>query len=278
MPLYLIGTGLGDEKDITLRGVEKIRESARVFIEAYTSIACSTNFVKSIEALTGKAVESADRYFVEDASEILALAREENVSLLVVGDPFSATTHSDLYVRCRQEGIVIEVVHNASILNAIGITGLQLYRFGQVITLCFWTDTWRPQSWFPTIEENMQRGLHTLVLLDIKTKEVSDENLARGRYNVFEPPRYMSVHQAISQISAVAEEAHSKWITGDTQIIAVSRLGSAQQQIRHGHMSQWKMKRADEIEALMGGPLYSVVIPGDLHPCEAEHLKTFPEA
>jgi diphthine synthase len=36
--LYLVGLGLHDEKDVTVRGKEVIEGSARVYLEAYTSI------------------------------------------------------------------------------------------------------------------------------------------------------------------------------------------------------------------------------------------------
>ena len=36
--LYLIGLGLGDAKDITVRGLEIVRRAKRVYLEAYTSI------------------------------------------------------------------------------------------------------------------------------------------------------------------------------------------------------------------------------------------------
>lgn len=36
--LYIIGLGLGDEKDITLRGLEAVQKCQKVFIEAYTSL------------------------------------------------------------------------------------------------------------------------------------------------------------------------------------------------------------------------------------------------
>lgn len=36
--LYIIGLGLGDEKDITLRGLETVRKCDKVYIEAYTSL------------------------------------------------------------------------------------------------------------------------------------------------------------------------------------------------------------------------------------------------
>lgn len=36
--LYLIGLGLADEKDITVKGLEVVRKAQRVYLEAYTSI------------------------------------------------------------------------------------------------------------------------------------------------------------------------------------------------------------------------------------------------
>ena len=37
-----------------------------------------------------------------------------------------ATTHSDLLLRARQQGVSWRVVHNASILTAVGASGLQV--------------------------------------------------------------------------------------------------------------------------------------------------------
>lgn len=36
--LYIIGLGLGDEKDITIRGLEAVKKCQKVFMEAYTSL------------------------------------------------------------------------------------------------------------------------------------------------------------------------------------------------------------------------------------------------
>ena len=36
--LYLIGLGLSDETDITVKGLELVRKASRVYLEAYTSI------------------------------------------------------------------------------------------------------------------------------------------------------------------------------------------------------------------------------------------------
>ena len=36
--LYLIGLGLADETDITVKGLDLIKKAERVYLEAYTSI------------------------------------------------------------------------------------------------------------------------------------------------------------------------------------------------------------------------------------------------
>jgi diphthamide biosynthesis methyltransferase len=38
MGLYVIGLGLGDERDITVRGLELIKQCTAVYLEYYTSV------------------------------------------------------------------------------------------------------------------------------------------------------------------------------------------------------------------------------------------------
>lgn len=86
--LYVIGLGLGSEKDITVRGLEAVKSCSRVYLESYTSVLLSTP-TKDLEAFYGKEVIVADRELVESGSdEILAGATEINVAFLVVGDPY----------------------------------------------------------------------------------------------------------------------------------------------------------------------------------------------
>ena len=180
------------------------------------------------EAFYGRPVIVADREMVEvHADEILsgAAARkgdregegaeqeegeegkdEETIAFLVVGDPFGATTHVDLALRARQLGIRTRTIHNASIMNAIGSCGLQLYNFGQTVSMVFFTDSWRPTSFYDRVRENRDVGLHTLILLDIKVKEPSLADLARGRKGVFEPPRFMTAAQCAAQMLEVEAE------------------------------------------------------------------------
>lgn len=38
--LYLIGLGLGDVRDITVKGLEAIKRCSKVYLESYTSVLC----------------------------------------------------------------------------------------------------------------------------------------------------------------------------------------------------------------------------------------------
>nr|GEZ36472.1 probable diphthine methyl ester synthase [Tanacetum cinerariifolium] len=94
--------GLGDEKDITLRGLEAVKKCEKIYIESYTSLlsfGISKDGISTLEKLYGKPLTVADREMVEEkADDMLLEAREFDVAFLVVGDPFGATTHSDLVI------------------------------------------------------------------------------------------------------------------------------------------------------------------------------------
>jgi diphthine synthase len=107
-------------------------------------------------------------------------------------------------LRAHERNIKVVAIHNASIMNAIGACGLALYNYGQAVSVVFFSETWKPDSFYDKIKQNQSLGLHTLLLLDIKVKEQSIENLARGR-KVYEPPRFMSIEQCIDQLFEVEE-------------------------------------------------------------------------
>ncbi|PBK71224.1 Diphthine synthase [Armillaria solidipes] len=270
---YIIGLGLCDEKDVTIRGLEAIKGSSRVYLEAYTSILMVQK--EKLEAFYEKPLILADRDMVETESDgILANADREDVSLLVVGDPFGATTHTDIILRARALGIPTRVIHNASIMNAVGTCGLQLYNFGQTVSLVFFTDTWKPDSFYDRIKENADLGLHTLVLLDIKVKEQSEENLARGR-KIYEPPRYMSIRQAVSQLIEIESLRQTGTLSPDTTLaVALSRVGGGtdNQRIVAGTLTDL----VNHPEDAFGDPLHSLVLVGKrLHHLEVEYAQDF---
>ncbi|KAF7296061.1 RAD26-like SNF2 family DNA-dependent ATPase [Mycena kentingensis (nom. inval.)] len=269
---YIIGLGLCDEKDITVRGLEAVKGCARVYLEAYTSILMVQK--ERLEAFYDKQLILADRDMVETQSdEILDKADELDVALLVVGDPFGATTHTDIILRARALGIPTRVIHNASIMNAVGAAGLQLYQFGQTVSLVFFTDTWKPDSFYDRIKENALLGMHTLVLLDIKVKEQSDENLARGR-KIYEPPRYMSIPVAVRQLLEIEAIRQEGILAAEnTLAVALSRVGGGdEQRIVAGTLAEL----AAHPEDAFGEPLHSLVIVGKrLHHLEVEYAETY---
>ena len=162
---YIIGLGLGDHRDVTRRGADAIAACDEVFLEAYTSVLCVD--AAALEAAFGKRIQLAHRETVESESDTIlgpALAGR-TVGFLVVGDAFGATTHTDLLLRARAAGIATRIVHNASIMNAVGACGLQLYSFGQTVSLPFFRDAWQPDSFYDRIAHNASGGLHTLCLL-----------------------------------------------------------------------------------------------------------------
>ena len=258
MVLYLIGLGLCDEKNITLRGLEYIKSSDYIYMEYYTSI-LSVNKSK-LESLYEKPIILADREMIESNfdSEILSKAKEHKVSLLVVGDPFSATTHMDLYLRCVSEGVHVETVHNASILNAVGITGLSLYRFGETVSIPFFTEKWRPYSFYEKICFNYIHNFHTLVLLDIKVKEISEENLIKGK-KIYEKPKFMSVNEGLNELIEASEKCEKEEYRGviglESLCFGLARIGSETQVIKCG-------KIKDVLHMDFGMPLHSIVICG----------------
>lgn len=269
--LYFVGLGLGDAKDITVKGLEVVKKCKRVYLEAYTSIL--TVGKDALEEFYGREIILADRDMVEtNSDEILSGAEEEDVAFLVVGDPFGATTHTDLVLRAKEKALDYRVIHNASIMNACGCCGLQLYNFGETVSIVFWTDTWKPDSYYDKIKSNRDRNMHTLCLLDIKMKEQTIENLMKGR-KLFEPPRFMTVKQASEQLLEIVENKRQEGgdslaFTEDTVCVGLSRVGSDAQRIVSATLQE--MTQID-----LGEPLHSLIIPGEMHSLERDMLLQF---
>lgn len=153
-------------------------------------------------------------------------------------------------------------------MSAIGSTGLQLYNFGQTVSMVFFLENWRPSSFYDRVRENVQIGLHTLVLLDIKVKEQSMENLARGR-RIFEPPRYMTVAQCAAQMIEVEETRKEGVYTSDSLAMGAARVGAPDQKLVVGTLQELT-------EVDMGAPLHSLVLLGRrTHDLERDYIRQF---
>lgn len=173
-------------------------------------------------------------------------------------------------IRARELSIAVQTVPNASILSGIGATGLQLYNFGQTVSMVFFLDNWRPSSFYDRIKENRDIGLHTLVLLDIKVKEQSLENMARGR-RVYDPPRYMTVGQCAAQMLEVEEDRKGGVYGPDSLAVGAARVGGREEKFVAGTLRQL----CDADEAL-GPPLHSLVLLGRRgHELERDYAREF---
>ncbi len=161
--LTLIGLGLNDEKDISVKGLEFLKNSDQAYIETYTNIWRGN--LGELERMAGKEIVELERGKVE-SDFLIELAREKNVCLLVPGDPLSATTHYDLVHRARNAGIPVRIIHSSSVFTAVAETGLHLYKFGRTATIPYPRRGYRPLSFIDAVLDNLEKGMHTLLLVD----------------------------------------------------------------------------------------------------------------
>jgi len=248
--LTFIGLGLYDERSITVEGRDALADVDRVFAEFYTSELVGAG-VEDLEAYHGIDIEVRTREGVEQNPEpILDAAESGDAAFLTAGDTMISTTHVDLRLRAHDRGIETRVIHAPTAESAASsLTGLQNYRFGKATTLPF---EWAhgadgvPGSVIDTIEDNRERGLHTLCYLDIK---------------VDNPYRDGDVYMTASHAAELLAE---HW-DADALGVVVARAGAPD-----------SLVAADTLESLaerdFGDPLHLLVIPGDLHHVEADAL------
>ena len=144
--------------------------------------------------------------------------------------------------------------------------------------MVFFTETWKPASFHDRIRENRDIGLHTLVLLDIKVKEQSLENMARGR-KIYEPPRYMTVSQCARQMLEIEEikkeegEGREGVYGEESLAVGAARVGGRSEKFVSGTL---KELCSEEVEEALGGPLHSMVLLGRrTHELESDYCREF---
>lgn len=252
MALYLIGIGLSDEKDISLRGKEIARRCDKVYLDYYTSrIGCPP---ERIEKVIGRKIHLAGRDLIEKEAEgtLLEEAKVKDVALLVVGDPMAATTHRDLLLRAYHADVNVGIVNNASVFTAVGNTGLDLYKFGRTASIAFPEKNYHPTTAYDTIVQNKKQELHTLCLLDIKADE--------------RPPRFMTVNEAIVILLGIEKKKKKRALTPSTLVVGCARLGASNYTIKAG-----LTKDVQYID--FGDPPHCLIVPGKLHFLEEEMLE-----
>lgn len=247
--LTFVGLGLHDEKDVSVRGLEAIKNADTVFLEVYTSVLTGAP-VEKLEEYYGKKIIPLYREDVEIKSDkIIEAAKTGNAVFLTAGDSMVATTHADIRMRCRQAGVETKIIHGASITTAVcGLSGLQNYRFGKSVSVPFPYGKWFPMTPIEVISSNLEDNLHTLVFLDIqKDKE-----------------RYMKISEAVELLEEQALRAGKKI----PLYIGIARAGSASPEVHAGDAEE--MKKHD-----FGSPLHILIVPAELHDMEKEYLNVF---
>ena len=164
--LRLIGMGPGSVKSMTSEAISAAKSADFRRYEAYTALWPDAELAE-LEVIVGP-IQKVMRPEIENPIEILNLAKNHLVAVLVVGDPLQATTHIDLQLQANEQGIECEVIHGISITNLVtGAVGLSNYKFGRQTTLTYPYSGWIATSPLEVIAVNRGMGLHTLALLDL---------------------------------------------------------------------------------------------------------------
>ena len=255
--LVFVGLGLYDEKDISIRGLEELKEADTVFAEFYTSLMPGLS-IQKLEEMTGKAVKVVSRRVLEEeeGQQILEAAKKGKAVFLVQGDPMIATTHVDLRISAEKQGIKTRVVHGASAVSAVrGISGLQNYKYGKAVTIPFAEEGFVSETPYNVIRENKKMGLHTMCYLDIKAEE----------------QRYLTINEALQTLLELEKQKKEQVVTPRTLVIGVARAGSYQPVVKAGYIEE-------VINHDFGAPPHTLIFPGKLHFMEAEALITLADA
>ncbi len=237
--LYLIGLGLWNENDLSLRAIEAAKSCESVYMETYT--ANWEGNTEHLESLLGKKIFFLEREEVE-SDFLTKKAKNEKVALLVPGDPLAATTHFELFYECRKQDIECRIIHASSIYAAVALTGLQIYKFGRSTTLPKPAENFKPESHYEVILENKKAGLHTLVLLDTKD-------------------RGMTIKEGLQLLTEIEGKRNGDVLK--EKIIVATRMGSENPMIKYGSAKNLMINESPGI----------IIIPGSLNFKEEEYLE-----
>lgn len=248
--ITLVGLGLFDEHDLTLRGLKAAGKADKVYIELYTGKWGGS--LDKLAKLVGKPITELARKDLEEGSNsILKEAKNKDVVIFVQGDPLIVTTHSSLLVDAKKHDIKTRVIHNASIISAIAETGLHIQKFGQLVSIPFPEKTKGklPHSVYDIIKSNKENDLHTLCLLDI----------------VAEEERYLSVNEALKILLELEKQNDNGVIFVGNKIVVFTVADSSS--LAYGTVKELLNKKF-ELPAV-------VIIPAKLHFTEKEYLESY---
>ncbi|MEK6981597.1 MAG: diphthine synthase [Candidatus Micrarchaeota archaeon] len=243
MKFTLIGTGIAF--DLTELGMEELKKCDEIYIEAYT-LPMEKEKIAELEKRLDKKINLLERESIE-SDFLVKRAKEKRIALLCGGDPLTATTHSALLIDMKKAKIETLVIHNSSIfVAAAGKCGLQIYKFGKTASIATPREKYKPDSWFNLIKENLERGAHTLVLLDTQ-------------------PEPMEAKLGLELIKKTDTE---EFLTNKS-IAVLSRIGEKDEKINYGKIEEL-LTKVDQL----GKSPFAIIVPGKLHFLEEEFLES----
>ncbi len=243
--LVFIGLGL-NPNHINMEAVRTLKRIRKAYIDRYTSIIPGFDPAILREYFSGELVV-ADRSMLEGEGirRIVEEAAEEDIAIIVPGDPFIATTHDAIRIEALKRGVEVRVIHNVSVYSAApSAAGLQAYRFGKTVTLVY-PDAFKPYSTIEAIYGNLKRNLHTLILLDLRMDE----------------DRAMTIPEAVE----IIRELDEKGVLSETLAVGAARIGSGEQYLQADRLKNLGKYRYPS-------PPHSIIITAKPHPVELEAL------
>jgi diphthine synthase len=250
LTLGLVGLGVQGMASVPMGGLEYLRKCDLIYADTYTS-PWPPDLLNQLSLEVRKNISHATRALLEDGRKILDEAKQSEVAIITVGDPFLATTHIILKQRAKEMGVPVKIFYSSSIINVIfGETGLHIYKLGRVITAVR-NDKVVEDSLYPEVKDNLARNRHTLLLLEYD----SDSG------------EYLAPSELLRTLRRMEENYKLGVFRDDRLVIVASRIGWSNQKICAGRLK-------DLVEKDFGEPPHSIIIPSDLHYTEADALAT----
>jgi len=237
--LYLIGLGL-NEDSLSREALDAISRCKCIYLEGYT-----VDFPYSkenLEEIIKKKIEILGRKDVE-SSKLIEEAKQKDIALLVYGSPLFATTHLTLLMDCKKAGVKTKIIYNASVFDAVACSGLQLYKFGKIVSMPAWQKNFSPDSFIDGVLDNLSIKAHSLILCDIG----------------------LSFSEAIKQLSVASENKKLKI----EKIVVCSQLGTKGEKVLYDQLENLKSRKVELP--------FCLIVPckeKDLHFTEKEALES----
>ncbi|MFP4006033.1 MAG: diphthine synthase [Candidatus Hadarchaeia archaeon] len=208
--IIFIGLGL-NPTNISLKGLEAAKNSDKIYGDLNTGTLLNDE-LRYFEEKIDRSVEKMPEADIgEKETQLLKEAKEKDIALLIPGDPMIGTSHSKLRITAAQKNIETKIIHGASIESAAGETGLSLHNFGRSAFLsmpnkAYFVIAGDQKTAYETLKENKESGLHTLLLLDIRTDK----------------KEYLSPGKAISYLLMLEKHINEGALSEKTIILSLS--------------------------------------------------------